>query len=97
VREMHRAKREAFAGEVYRAVLELHRQGIHPIVRLVLASIPQPQFRSRDIIAETVRLARHELSMKPYEAFRGQRCSGADVKCRTNSTFSETPNGVVRP
>jgi len=62
VREAYRVKREAFAREVYRAVLELHRQGIHPIVRLVLASIPQPQFRSRDIIAETVRLARHELS-----------------------------------
>ena len=27
-REVHRAKREAFAGEVYRAVMELHRQGI---------------------------------------------------------------------
>jgi hypothetical protein len=97
VQEAYRVKREAFAREVYRAVLELHRQGVYPIVRLVLATIPQPQFRSREIVAETVRLARHELSVKPHEAYRGQRCSGAAVNCRTNSTFAETPNGVVRP
>jgi hypothetical protein len=72
VQEVHRAKREAFAGEVYRAVMELHRQGVYPIVRLVLASIPHPQFRCLNIVAEAVRRARHELSIKPYEAHRGQ-------------------------
>jgi hypothetical protein len=70
VREAYRVKREAFAREVYRAVLELHRQGVYPIVRLVLATIPQPQFRSREIVAETVRLVCRELSVKPYEPYR---------------------------
>jgi len=69
-REVHRAKREAFAGDVHRAVVELHRQGVYPIVRLVLATVPQPQFRSLNIVAEAVRLARHKLSIKSYEAYR---------------------------
>ena len=93
VREVHRAKREAFAGEVYRAVAELHGQGICPNVPLVVAAIPHPQFHSRNMVAKAVRLARHELSIKPYEAFRDQRSSGAAVNCRTNATFAETPDG----
>jgi hypothetical protein len=72
VREVHGAKREAFAEEVYRAVVELHGQGICPNVPLVLAAIPHPQFHSRNMVAKAVRLARHELSIKPYEAFRDQ-------------------------
>ena len=59
-------KREAFAGEVHRAYLELHRQGIYPTARLVLAAIPQPQYRSLDLVAEIMRRARHELSIKPW-------------------------------
>jgi hypothetical protein len=45
------------------------------------------------MVAKAVRLARHELSIKPYEAFRDQRSSGAAVNCRTNATFAETPDG----
>jgi TniQ len=62
-REVHRTKREAFTHEVYRVAMELHSQGVFPTARLVLAAIPQPQFRSLNIVAETVRLARHELTM----------------------------------
>lgn len=65
-REARRVKREAFAGEVHRAYLELHRQGIYPTARLVLAAIPQPQYRSLDLVAEIMRRARHELSIKPW-------------------------------
>ena len=69
-REVHRAKREAFAGDVHRVVMELHRQGIYPIARLVLATIPQPQFRSLNIVAETIRLTCRDLSIGPYSASR---------------------------
>ena len=62
-REVHRARREAFACEVYLVAMELHGQGVFPTARSVLAAIPQPQFRSLNIVAETVRLARHELTM----------------------------------
>jgi hypothetical protein len=68
MQQVRRAKREAFAGEVYRTVMKLHREGIYPIVRLVLAAIPEPQFRSWEIVAETIRLARRELSIKPFES-----------------------------
>jgi hypothetical protein len=61
-REVHRARREAFADEVYRVALELQSHGIIPTAQLVLAAIPQPQFRSLSIVAETVRLARRELT-----------------------------------
>jgi AraC-like DNA-binding protein len=94
-REVHRAKREAFTGEVYRAVAELHGQGICPNVPLVLAAIPHPQFHSRNMVAKAVRLARHELSIKPYEAFRDQRCPGGAENSRTNSTFAEAPDGAA--
>jgi hypothetical protein len=72
VREARRVKREAFAGEVHRAFLELHHQGIYPTARLVLVAIPQPQFRSLELVAETLRLARQKLSIKPYEGYGGQ-------------------------
>ena len=67
-REVHRAKREAFATDVHCAVMKLHRQGVYPIARWVLATIPQPQFRSLNIVAETVRLTCRELSIGPYSA-----------------------------
>ena len=66
VRQVHRAQREAFAGQVYQAVMELHRQGVYPTFRLVLAAIPHPQFRTWEIVAETLRLACKDLSIKPY-------------------------------
>ena len=62
-REVHRARREAFAGEVYRVAMELYGQGVFPTARLVLAAIPQPQFRCLNIVAETVRRTRHELTI----------------------------------
>ncbi len=72
-RQVHRAQREAFAAEVYRAVMELHRQGVYPTFRLVLAAIPEPRFRSWEIVAETIRLARRELSIGPYGAIASKR------------------------
>jgi hypothetical protein len=39
---------------------------------LVLATLPEPQFRSRDIVAEAISLARRELSMEPYVGDRGR-------------------------
>lgn len=71
--EAHRANRKAFAGEVYRVAMELHGQGVHPTVRLVLATISEPQFRCLNIVAEAVRLARQKLSIEPYEAYRARR------------------------
>ena len=62
VREARRVKRQAFAGEVYRAFMELHRQGIDPTARLVLASISQPQYRSVELVAEITRRLRQEIS-----------------------------------
>lgn len=67
--EARRAKREAFAGEVHRAFLELHRQGIYPTARLVLAAIPQPQYRSLELVAEIMSHVRQERSISrtsPY-------------------------------
>jgi len=63
-KEARRAKREAFAGEVRRAFRELRRQGIYPTARLVLAAIPQPQFRSLELVADIMRRARQELSIE---------------------------------
>jgi AraC-like DNA-binding protein len=68
VRQVHRAQRKTFASQVYQAVMELHRRGVYPTVRLVLAAIPEPQFRSWEIVAETIRLVRRELSIKPFES-----------------------------
>jgi len=66
--EARRVKREAFAGKVHQALLELHSQGIYPTARLVLAAIPQPQYRSREMVAEILRSARHELLAELAEA-----------------------------
>jgi len=67
-REARRMKREAFAGKVHRAFIELHRQGIYPTARLVLAAIPQPQYRSREMVTEILRSARRELLAELDEA-----------------------------
>lgn len=69
-RAVHRARREAFANEVHRVAMELHGQGLFPTAPLVLAAIPQPQFRCRSILAEALRLACQKLPIKPYEAYR---------------------------
>ena len=66
--EARRVKREAFEGEVHRAFVELYRQGIFPTARLVLAAIPQPQFRSLELVADIMRRARHELLAEIEEA-----------------------------
>jgi len=73
VRDVHHANREAFAAQVHRAVTELQRRGAYPTLRLVLATIPQPKFRSMELIAETLRLVRHELSIKPCEAYHSKK------------------------
>jgi hypothetical protein len=70
---VHHANREAFAAQVHRAVTELQRRGAYPTLRLVLATIPQPKFRSMELIAETLRLVRHELSIKPCEAYHSKK------------------------
>jgi len=67
MREARRVKREIFAGEVHRAVRELRRQGIYPTARLVLTAIPQPQFRSLELVADIMRRARHELQSDATE------------------------------
>jgi hypothetical protein len=67
-REARCVKREAFACEVHRAYLELHRQGLNPTARLVLATIPQPQYRSLDLVAEIMRSARHDMLAQFEEA-----------------------------
>ena len=69
--QAHHSKRQAFADDVLRAVAELHRKGLYPTVQLVLASIPAPRFRSVDIVAEAVHLARRKLSIEPYLNRRG--------------------------
>jgi AraC-like DNA-binding protein len=68
-REARRVKREVFADEVHLAFRELRRQGIYPTARLVLAAIPQPQFRSLELVAHIMRHARHELSTKGSIAY----------------------------
>ena len=68
VREARRVKLQAFAGEVHRAFVELRRQGIYPTARLVLAAIPQPLYRSLEMVADIVRPARNELSIESCEA-----------------------------
>jgi hypothetical protein len=70
VREARRVKRQAFAGEVRRAFVELRHQGIYPTARLLLAAIPQPQYRSLDLVTDIMRGTRHELSIKSCEADR---------------------------
>lgn len=62
-KETRRAKREAFAGEVRRAFRELRRQGIYPTARLVLVAIPQPQFRSLELVADIMRRVGHGQTM----------------------------------
>jgi nitroreductase len=79
-RAVHRTRREAFADEVYRVAMELHGQGVFPTAHLVLAAIAQPQFRSLNIVAETVRLARHEFSIHSQEVHRRQAASCSAVK-----------------
>ena len=71
-RNMWQRKRQIFIDDVRRAVAELHQKGIYPILRLVLGSLPQPQYQSPNILAEAVRLARHELSIEPYAVYRGR-------------------------
>jgi hypothetical protein len=70
--------------------MKLHRQGVYPIARLVLATIPRPLFRSLNIVAEAVRLARHELPIEPYEAYRAQARPCSVANGRTNFTYAET-------
>lgn len=71
-RNMWQRKRQIFIDDVRRDVAELHQKGIYPILRLVLASLPEPQYRSPNILAEAVRLARHELSIEPYAVYRSR-------------------------
>jgi hypothetical protein len=70
--DAHCRKRQAFVDDIRRAVAELHYKGIYPTPRLVLATLPEPQFRSRDIVAGAISLARRELSMEPYVVDRGR-------------------------
>jgi hypothetical protein len=63
-------KQQAFAGDVCCAVAELHKQGLHPSVRLVLASIPEPRFRSGRVVGEAIHLARLKLSIELYADYR---------------------------
>lgn len=70
-REVRSSRRQAFADDVFRAVEALHQQGVYPSVQLVLASIPAPQFRSENIVAEAVHLAQRKLLIKASAAYWG--------------------------
>lgn len=89
-REARRLKREVFAAEVRRAFQELRRQGIYPTARLVLAAIPQPQFRSLDLVAGIMRRADQELSIGPGKAHSRQTQSRCPVNSHANSTRPQT-------
>jgi hypothetical protein len=56
-------KRQAFADDILRTVIELHDKGMAPTPQLVLANMSAPQFRCLHAIAKAVRLARLELSI----------------------------------
>lgn len=70
--ELRLSQRQAFAADVRRAVMELHREGVYPTRRLVLAKFPAPQFRSWHIVAGAIRLALHELCIEPLPASHRQ-------------------------
>jgi hypothetical protein len=59
-------KQQAFTDDVCCAVAELHSQGFYPTVRLVLASMPEPGFRSEAVVAEAIHLAQRKLAIGLY-------------------------------
>ena len=71
-RNIWQRKRQVFIDDVRRAVAELHQKGIYPILRLVLGSLPEPQYQSPNILAEAVLLAREELSIESYAVYRSR-------------------------
>ena len=66
-------KGQAFADDIRRAVAELHDKGINPTSQLVLPTLPKPLYRSWDIVANAVRLARRELLIEPSAPHRQPR------------------------